>query len=659
MLLYENDGTNLIARLIGLSERVQALRFSPDGMWLAVAGGDPVRFGEIQVWDVAKQKLTLSAPISYDTLYGLSWSPDSKLIAFGCPDNTVRAIEAASGKQVLQMGSHSDWVMSTTFSVKGDHIISGGRDMSVKLTEVASQRFIDNVTSITPGALKGGVLALATHPKLEHIVAAGSDGVPKVYRIFREVLREIGDDAQLTADLFPMSGRVFSIRFSADGKRIACGSGLDRAGEVLVSSYDYTEDVPKPLRAIMGKVAGARKPEEQKQIEDYKKQGIRELARASISNSAVYSVAFSPDGNLVAAAGSDGVIRFLNATNGAIMREFASVPLAKDPVKEVKPVWAATSTKTEEPAKPDESLPETDKVVGLELKPGEIKIFSPNDYVQLLVSARLESGDTVDVTRLVKFSLQPPVAEITARGIMHPLKNGSAKLAVALKGKTVEAPVEISALEQGYRADFIRDVSPVISKLGCNAGLCHGAKEGKNGFKLSLRGYDAETDLRSLTDDLASRRVNFASPDDSLMLLKAVAEVPHEGGRRTTVDSKYYGILRKWIAEGANLDLKSPRVAKIEVFPQDPVVQQIGARQQMRVVASFADGVVRNRRGIHRKRECRYRDGRNWRAAHQFAPWRSARFGALRGKLRGHHSHRDGRPLRLRLEGPTFLGQNR
>src|SRR6266446_5479682 len=121
VLLYDNGGAALAGRLIGLSERVQSLRFSPDGQWLAVAGGDPSRLGEIQVWDVAKRKLAVSAPISYDTLYSVSWSPDSKLIAFGCPDNTVRAIEAASGKQVLQMGSHSDWVMSTTFSARGDH----------------------------------------------------------------------------------------------------------------------------------------------------------------------------------------------------------------------------------------------------------------------------------------------------------------------------------------------------------------------------------------------------------------------------------------------------------------------------------------------------------------------------------------------------------
>src|ERR1044071_2930692 len=101
-----------------------------------------------------------------------------------------------------------------------------------------------------------------------------------------------------------MSGRVFSVRFSPDGKRIACGSGLDRAGELFVCSYDFTNDVPKALRDIMGKVPKTRKPEEQKQLDDYKKEGIREIARVTVTNSEVYSVAFSPDGARVAAGGS-------------------------------------------------------------------------------------------------------------------------------------------------------------------------------------------------------------------------------------------------------------------------------------------------------------------------------------------------------------------
>lgn len=594
VLLYDAAGAQLQARLIGLSERVQSLRFSPDGKWLAVAGGDPARLGEIQVWDVKKRRLMVSAPTSYDTLYGVSWSPDGKLIAFGCPDNTVRAIEASSGKQVLQMGSHSDWVLSTAFSVKGDHIISGGRDMSVKLTEVASQRFLDNITSITPDALKGGVLAVATHPYLEHIIAAGSDGVPRAYRIFREVSREIGDDAQLIADLFPMTGRVFSVRFSLDGKRIACGSGLDRGGELLICSYDYTNDVPRSLRQIMGKVPDTRREEDKQKLEDYKNQGIHELARVTVSNSAVYSVAFAPDGATVAAGGSDGMIRLFNATNGAVLKEFASVPLTKAVIAENRPAWSTPPPKASTGAIEPDALPEGAHVIALEVQPGSLKITSKNDYAQLLVSARLDSGDLADVTRLVKFSQKPMLAEISPTGLLTPATNGFGKLTVSYAGKSAEIPLAIGGQTKPYHADFIRDVSPLISRLGCNAGTCHGAKEGKNGFKLSLRGYDPETDLRSFTDDLAGRRINLASPDESLMLLKAVAEVPHEGGRRTTVDSKSYHILRQWIMNGATLDLKSPRVVKIELLPQDPVVQKLGSRQQMRVVATYADGFSRD-----------------------------------------------------------------
>src|SRR6202035_4168872 len=113
------DGSGLLARLVGLAERVQSLAFSPDGKSLAVAGGSPGRFGEVQVWDVAKKKLRYSVSVTFDTLYGVSWSPDNETIAFGCADNSIRAIDAGTGKQILFQGAHADWVLGTVFSQDG------------------------------------------------------------------------------------------------------------------------------------------------------------------------------------------------------------------------------------------------------------------------------------------------------------------------------------------------------------------------------------------------------------------------------------------------------------------------------------------------------------------------------------------------------------
>ena len=81
----------------------------------------------------------------------MSWSPDGTRIACGCADNTIRAFDAATGEQILFQGAHADWVLGTVFSQDGQHLVSISRDRSVKLTEVPTQRFVDNVTSITPG----------------------------------------------------------------------------------------------------------------------------------------------------------------------------------------------------------------------------------------------------------------------------------------------------------------------------------------------------------------------------------------------------------------------------------------------------------------------------------------------------------------------------
>jgi WD40 repeat protein len=594
VLLFDGEGNNRLARLVGMSEKIESVKFSPDGKRLAVTGGSPGRFGEVQVWDVAERKLTLSVPITFDTVYGANWSPDGKLISFGCADNSVRAIDSTSGAQMLFQGAHSDWVLDTIFSKEGTNLISVSRDRTTKLTELATQRFIDNISSITPGALRGGIGAVARHPERDEIVIGGSDGVPKVYRVFRVTVRVIGDDANLIKRLPAMPGRVAGVAVSADGKRIAAGSSLDGSGEVIIVGYEFDTGMPDNIKAINQKVSNTRSAEENATLEKYVTEGVQLVAKTAIPTGGVYAVAFRPDGKLVAAAGADGVVRFIDAATGAVAREFSPAPVDAAAAAKaiaatglVAPLLTPTTIETE-------TLPDGAKLVGLSVEPNAVRLVNRFDYAQLIVTGKLESGDTVDVTRLVTWQASAPVIDVSKTGLVRAKVDGDGQLVATVAGQTVSVAVTVAGVAAEFHSNYIRDVAPVMSKLGCTAGTCHGSAQGKNGFKLSLRGYDPLYDVRALTDEQASRRVNVASPEDSLMLDKPTGAVPHVGGALVRPGEPYYEIIRNWIASGAKLDLATPRVTKIDVLPNNPIVQRIGSKQQMRVLATYADGRVRD-----------------------------------------------------------------
>ncbi len=293
VLVHTLDGSAPVKRLVGRSQRIESLSFSPSGQVLAVAGGTPSLFGEVQLWNVAESKLLHSITVSYDTLFGISFNGDGSLVSFGGADNRVRVAKVESGEIVMRMDAHSDWVQGTTFSLKNDHLISVSRDRSMKLTIVASGQFVDNITSITPGALKGGLVDVQRHPTLEQVLSVGADGEPRMYKIFREQARQIGDDFNLVRAYQKLPGRLCDVDLSASGNKFVVGSSTAVSGAARV----YLTEDPAKIVDIPGLTAP------------------------------VFAVSFRPDELQVAVSGFDGMIRLCNAETGAVDSTFPAAPI--------------------------------------------------------------------------------------------------------------------------------------------------------------------------------------------------------------------------------------------------------------------------------------------------------------------------------------------
>ena len=145
------------------------------------------------------------------------------------------------------------------------------------------------------------------------------------------------------------------------------------------------------------------------------------------------------------------------------------------------------------------------------------------------------------------------------------------------------------------RVTFLRDVMPILNYTGCTAGACHGSAKGKNGFKLSLRGYDPEFDYRALLFEVSGRRFNRAVPEASLMLAKPTMRVPHEGGQRFEEGSDYFSTIVDWIAQGSPFgDPAADGVTKLEVKPAEIMLAEPGGKQSLKVTAHYGDGSTRD-----------------------------------------------------------------
>ena len=590
--VHTADGTARVARLIGMSPRIEDVEFSPNGKLLAVTGGSPSESGEVQIWDVGTRELKLSLPVSYDTIRGASWSPNGKFLAFACADNSVKAIDAETGKIVFDLAANKDWVLGTVFSMDGNHLACVSRDRSAKLFDIPKRQFVDNITSVTDGVLKGGIHCVQRHPLRDEIIFGGADGVPRIYRMFRVAKRQRDGDENLLWNLPQVPGRIFAIDTNQNGSEIAVASSSDSGGALHVYGMEAAPKIPIEIKRILNLAPTVRNSQQKQQLSDYFRQGVKELSKTHIPNGGAFAVAIHPTEKVVAIGGSDGSVRLIDTFTGQVEREFLPIELeaASTDNANVERAHAARI----ETRKPLQSLADVHRVVSLDVSPSRVRFTANSDYIQLVVTAKLNDGNIVDATRSCRIEFDSSMLSLSPNGIVRPRRDGSSVLAISLNDQTLNVPVETSNFNLPLEPDYRRDVAPVISRLGCNVGKCHGARDGKNGFKLSLRGYDEVADIRALTDDLSGRRVNRALPEASLMLRKATALVPHEGGQLLKLDSEYCRILHAWIAAGARLNKASAAVLKLDVYPKNPVVQRIGTRQQLRVVATYRDGYQRD-----------------------------------------------------------------
>lgn len=227
-------------------------------------------------------------------------------------------------------------------------------------------------------------------------------------------------------------------------------------------------------------------------------------------------------------------------------------------------------------------------IVELATIPAKLDLRGPRDARKVLVLGKTATGDLVDLTLTAEVKPADSVAVLDAEGYVAPKADGSGVVNITAGGKSIAVPLTVSGVGP-KPISFTREVMPVMSKLGCNQGTCHGAQDGKAGFKLSLRGYDPRYDYDALVDELSGRRFDRAIPSQSLMLLKPTQGVPHVGGFLFDEESRYYQLIHQWIGEGAGFDTET-RVQRIEMLPVNPVLDREGRELSQVVIAHFDDG---------------------------------------------------------------------
>jgi hypothetical protein len=245
----------------------------------------------------------------------------------------------------------------------------------------------------------------------------------------------------------------------------------------------------------------------------------------------------------------------------------------------------------------DAAASDPPRIPDLAVYPPTIKLGSARDFQSFVAVVRRDDGVTMDASGRVQWSVADE-SKVKLDGYqLFPVADGTTELIAEYAGAKVSVPVEVTAAGNHPPVSFEKDVMPVLTRAGCNTGSCHGAASGKDGFQLSLFGFDPAGDYHRITREIGVRRINLAVPEESLFLKKAVGSVPHTGGKLFEPSSDYYATILEWLQNGANLDpadAKPPAVAAVNIYPAQAVIEGDGATQRFVAVATYSDGSTRD-----------------------------------------------------------------
>ena len=235
------------------------------------------------------------------------------------------------------------------------------------------------------------------------------------------------------------------------------------------------------------------------------------------------------------------------------------------------------------------------ELVEINVYPENIDLSNSRDRQRVIVQARFADGITEDVTE--QATLTAVNAEVLRKDgyTFYPKTDGETTVNVEYQGKAIQIPAKVQNAEVVPPISYTLDVMPIFLKTNCNTGSCHGAARGKDGFRLSLYGFDINGDYTRITRDFSSRRINLAFPEDSLLLTKGAGVVPHTGGTRFRKGDELYETVHEWLRSGALLDQgEIPTVTKVDIYPKGAVLNGEGAQQKISVRAYYSDGTDRD-----------------------------------------------------------------